>query len=174
MSAAESALMSTLLEDYSTESRRFCGLVCAVTGGSTGIGNGCVRQIVAEGGKVAIFDILDSEGEALAKELGDNPKVYFSHCDISSEDGVAEAFRSTLQRMGESAFDVLICMAANFIYREVHLATHADWDRALNVNVKGTASCVKAVIPGMRSKGKGAVVLTSSITGTLAFPGFVP
>ena len=56
----------------------------------------------------------------------------------------------------------------------MHEATHADWARALSVNVVGTASCVKAVVPGMRRKGKGAIVLTSSITGTLAFPAFVP
>jgi NAD(P)-dependent dehydrogenase (short-subunit alcohol dehydrogenase family) len=174
MSSSESALLSTLLEDYSTESRRFSGLICAVTGGSTGIGSGCVRQIVAEGGKVALFDILDNEGNALAKELGENSSVYFIHCDISNESGVEEAFRLALERMKAESFDVLVCMAANFIYREVHLATHADWDRALNVNIKGTASCVKAVIPGMRQKGKRAIVLTSSITGTLAFPGFVP
>jgi 3alpha(or 20beta)-hydroxysteroid dehydrogenase len=166
-------LLSTLVEDYTTESRRFHGLVCAVTGGSTGIGSGCVRQLVAEGGKVVIFDILDDEGLALSKELGESNVIY-SHCDITSEIGVEEAFQSALKRMNVEAFDVLICMAANFVYKEVHLATHEDWDRALHVNIKGTATTIKAVIPNMRKKGKGVIVVTSSITGTLAFPGFVP
>ena len=175
--------MATLSAAYATPSRRFAGRFCAVTGGAGGIGEGCARQLAAEGGRVAVFDILTAQGEALVRELnsgvapGAPPVAVFVHCDISDEDAVPAAFERARLALGGAeggAWDVLICMAANFVYREVHEATHADWNRALNVNVKGTATCVKAVLPGMRAARRGAVVLTSSITGNTAFPGFVP
>ena len=164
--ATEERLMATLKEPYSGLAQRFVGKCAVVTGGAGGIGEGCARQLAAEGASVAILDILRAEGEALAEELDATSagRVIFIHCDISDEDGVAAAFKAVELELGAIP-NVLICMAANFVYREVHEATGADWDRALNVNVKGTAACVKAVIPGMRKLGGGAVVLTSSITG---------
>jgi NAD(P)-dependent dehydrogenase (short-subunit alcohol dehydrogenase family) len=175
--------MATLSAAYTTPSRRFAGRFCAVTGGAGGIGEGCARQLAAEGGRVAVFDILTAQGEGLVRELnsgvapGAPPVAVFVHCDISDEAAVPAAFERARLALGGAeggAWDVLVCMAANFVYKEVHEATHKDWDRALSVNVRGTATTIKAVIPGMRAAGKGAVVLTSSITGNTAFPGFVP
>jgi len=184
--------MATLSADYATPSRRFAGRLCAVTGGAGGIGEACARQIAAEGGRVAIFDVLRDEGEALARELrerGGAAAAVFVECDVRDEAAVPAAIeraRLALGGGGEGAgagagagkggraWDAIICMAANFVYREVHEATHADWDRALGVNIKGTATCLKSVLPGMRAARRGSVVLTSSITGNLAFPGFVP
>ncbi len=177
--ASPDALMATLSADYATPSRRFAGRLCAVTGGAGGIGEACARQLAAEGGRVAVFDILRAEGEALARELRAQgaAAAVFVECDVRDETAVPAALeraRLALGGAGGEAWDTLICMAANFVYREVHEATHADWDRALGVNIKGTATCVKAVLPGMRAARRGSVVLTSSITGNLAFPGFVP
>ena len=183
--ASTESLMATLTESYATSSRRFAGKFCAVTGGAGGIGEGCARQFAAEGGRVAVLDILREQGERLAAELnaaarlpaGAPPVAVFVECDIGNEEAVPAALERARRALGGTpggAWDVLVCMAANFVYKEVHEATHKDWDRALSVNVRGTATTIKAVIPGMRAAGKGAVVLTSSITGNTAFPGFVP
>lgn len=167
--------MASLREPYSGVAQRFVGKRAVVTGSSGGIGEACARQIAAEGASVVLIDIARKEGEALAVELGKTSagRIAFVHCDISDEYAVAAAFLTAECELG-GVPDVLVCMAANFVYREVHEACGADWDRALGVNVKGTAACVKAVIPGMRARGSGSVVLTTSITGQIPFPGFVP
>lgn len=176
--ATADSLMSTLRQPYIGTAQRFVGMRAVVTGGAGGIGEACVRQLFAEGASVAILDILHVEGAAIAAELQRETlharqlAVYIP-CDVSDEAAVADAFVRVEKELAGGP-DVLVCMAANFVYREVHEATGADWDRALAVNVKGTAACVKAVIPGMRTRGRGSIVLTSSITGQLAFPGFVP
>ena len=192
--ASAESLMATLSASYAPGARRFAGKLCAVTGGAGGIGEGCARQLAAEGGRVAVFDVLRAQGEEVARELnelarvraGAPPAAVFVECDVADEAAVPAAFERARRSLvggggggggGDDAarpWDVLVCMAANFVYKEVHEASHADWNRALHVNIRGTATCVKAVLPGMRAARSGAVVLTSSITGNTAFPGFVP
>ena len=171
------AAASTYHQPAYSNMQRFADCTVVVTGGaaSGGIGNGVVRQFFAEGARVGIIDISVSDGEALVDELNSKceaPRAMFVKCDVSQEDEVTAAFSAIEAAFG--TVDCLVCMAAAFVFREVHLATSAEWDKTLNVNVKGSAFCCRAVIPGMRSKGKGAIVLTSSITAHIAFPSFVP
>jgi NAD(P)-dependent dehydrogenase (short-subunit alcohol dehydrogenase family) len=70
------------------------GKVFIVTGGASGLGEGAVRMLVAQGGKVVIADVQAEKGEALAKELGQT----FVKCDVSSEaDGKAAVAAATAQ-----------------------------------------------------------------------------
>ena len=70
------------------------GKVFIVTGGASGLGEGAVRMLVAQGGKVVIADVQAEKGEALAKELGQT----FVKCDVSSEaDGKAVVAAATAQ-----------------------------------------------------------------------------
>jgi NAD(P)-dependent dehydrogenase (short-subunit alcohol dehydrogenase family) len=181
---------------------RFENKVCVVTGGAGGIGAAVVRRLHSEGAHVAILDLADEAGESLAAELraagggGGGGHVLYVHTNVASETEVEAAFHrveeefaprvaaaATATAAGATAsspsipfaVDSLICMAAVFVYGEVHTASSADWDRVLAVNVKGSAFCCRAVLPAMRARGRGgSIVLTSSITGTIAFPAFVP
>jgi NAD(P)-dependent dehydrogenase (short-subunit alcohol dehydrogenase family) len=154
---------------------RFAGKTAVVTGGSGGIGAACVRRLHAEGARVAILDLADEAGAKLRDELtvvgAENRAEYF-HCNVASEADVEAVFARVAAELGP--VDVLICMAAVFLYGEVHLASEATWDRSFAVNVKGPAFCAKAVLPSMRERRCGSIVLTSSITGVTAFPAFVP
>lgn len=180
--------------------QRFLGRVVVVTGGAGGIGAAVVRRLHSEGAHVAILDLADEAGESLAAELrsvgGGLGHVAYIRCDVSSEAGVDAAFRRVEAEFAPRvvaaasspssssvappppapfAVDSLVCMAAVFVYGEVHTASSADWDRVLGVNVKGAAFCCRAVLPAMRARGRGgSIVFTSSITGTIAFPAFVP
>ena len=78
---------------------RLIGKVALVTGGARGIGEGIVRRFAAEGAQVMITDVLDSEGQALADELG--AQAAFHHQDVTSRDGWAETVAATEARFGK-------------------------------------------------------------------------
>jgi meso-butanediol dehydrogenase / (S,S)-butanediol dehydrogenase / diacetyl reductase len=179
---ASAELMSSLRATFSQDAHRFRGRRAVVTGGAGGIGEACVRQLAAEAASVAILDVAAPEvGIALARDVQASAaasgvtgiQILYVRCDVSDEAATAAAFEQAEHELG-GGIDVLVCMAACFVYAQVHEATFADWDRAVGINIKGTAAAIKAVIPGMRERRRGAIVLTSSITATLAFPGFVP
>ena len=145
--------------------------VAVVTGGAGGIGAATVRLLAARGLRVAILDVGVAAGAALAAELGE--RAAFFRCDVSNESEVAAAFAAVAARWG-ARVDVLVTMAALFVYGRADTASAADWDSVCAVNIKGTALCCRAALPLMRAARRGAIVLVSSITGTTAFPSFVP
>ena len=73
--ASAESLMATLSASYAPGARRFADKLCAVTGGAGGIGEGCARQLAAEGGRVAVFDVLRAQGEEVARELNELARV---------------------------------------------------------------------------------------------------
>ena len=146
--------------------------VAIVTGGAGGIGAATVRLLAARGLRVGILDVAEADGAALAAELGEARAAFF-RCDVSSEADVAAAFAGVAARWG-ARVDVLVTMAALFIYGRADTASSSDWDRVCAVTIKGTALCCRAALPLMRAARRGAIVLVSSITGTIAFPSFVP
>ena len=145
-------------------------LVCV--GGAGGIGSACSRLFVARGWRVAILDTPSSSGASLSAELGS--AAFFHPIDVGSEASVEAAFEAVLRGFSAGRLDALVVMSASFQYGEVHTITAAQWAAVCAINVAGPALCMKQAIPVFRAAGKGAVVLTSSITANLAFPAFVP
>jgi NAD(P)-dependent dehydrogenase (short-subunit alcohol dehydrogenase family) len=134
--------------------------ISIVTGGSRGIGAATVRRFVEEGAKVAIFDVLVDDGEALAKELGDD--VVFMKVDITSEAEVESAVAKVLSKWG--TLDILVNNAgipgAN---KFAHECSVEDWDRVFAINVKGSFLCTKYAVRPMMEKKAGSIVNFSSI-----------
>jgi NAD(P)-dependent dehydrogenase (short-subunit alcohol dehydrogenase family) len=86
---------------------RLKGKVAIVTGGSVGIGRACVARMSEEGAKVAIFDVMDAEGIALAGDLAAKGRdVVFMSVDVSDEAAVASAVGAVAARFGR--LDVLV------------------------------------------------------------------
>jgi NAD(P)-dependent dehydrogenase (short-subunit alcohol dehydrogenase family) len=77
---------------------KIAGCVALVTGGASGLGEATARALVATGAKVAIFDMDQERGKALAQELGDSAR--FFAIDITSEEAVASAIESTVKAFG--------------------------------------------------------------------------
>ncbi len=77
---------------------RFNGKVSVVTGGASGIGEGIVRRLVAEGGRCLIADVQEERGHALAQELGDAAR--FLCVDVSVEDDVAGMVSVAVSELG--------------------------------------------------------------------------
>ena len=138
---------------------RLAGKVAIVTGAARGQGEGVARAFVAEGAKVALLDVLDDAGAAVAASLG-APARYF-HCDISKEDDVRAAVSGTVAHFGK--LDVLYNNAAVITYgNRIADMPVEQWDRTMAINLRGPFLCSKHAIPHLIAQGGGAIIIVSS------------
>lgn len=131
------------------------------------MGEAHARRFVAEGARVAIADIRDDEGAALAGELGDG--AVFEHLDVTNSDEWVSVVQSVIDRWGR--VDVLVNNAgvgAGGAIDALPLEEHA---RLVDVNVNGVYYGMRAVAGPMRRQRAGAIVNISSIDGLAGMPG---
>jgi NAD(P)-dependent dehydrogenase (short-subunit alcohol dehydrogenase family) len=148
--------------------------VCIVTGAALGIGRACALRLAEEGARVALFDMLDHEGAALADDLRlQGLDAAYWHVDVAREADVARAIDEVARHFG--AVHVLVNNAgiagAN---KPTHELTEAEWDRVQAVNVKGVFFCTKHAIAHMRRAGSGSIINLSSIYGLVGAPDVPP
>jgi len=137
-----------------TNDDRFSGRVAFVTGAASGIGAAAARRLLAEGAKVAVFD-LKPAGIDGALELSG---------DVSRSDDVTAAVARATDELGP--IDVLVC-SAGIPGASLHTAdvSDAEWRRVFAINADGVFWCNRAVVPGMAERGYGRIVNVSSIAG---------
>ncbi|MDD3797957.1 MAG: glucose 1-dehydrogenase [Novosphingobium sp.] len=140
---------------------RLSGKVAIITGGARGMGAATSRLFAAEGAKVAITDVLEAEGTALAAELGDAARFY--RHDVTDEAAWAEIVKQVEADLGP--VDVLVNNAGILMFRSLLSTTLEDYERVLRVNLIGEFLGIKAVAPGMIARGKGSIVNISSVDG---------
>lgn len=144
--------------------------VAIISGGARGMGASHARAFVAEGAKVVITDVLDSEGEALAEELGDS--AVYRHLDVTDAAAWAEAVAAAEEAFGPVT--VLVNNAGIAPSAGMEDTTVELFDSVIAVNLKGTFLGMHAVLPSMRTAGAGAIVNISSIAGITGFPSSLP
>lgn len=139
---------------------RLAGKVAIVTGGARGLGESTVRLFVEQGARVVFGDILDEEGEALARELGD--AATFVHMDVSQE----ADWQAALTRAAEfGPLDVLVNNAAVVHMAALTETTNEDYLRVFNVNQFGTFLGIRSAAKPMMESGGGSIINVSSIDG---------
>ena len=145
--------------------KRVEGKVCIVTGGALGIGRACCERLADEGAAIAVFDVLDAPGEALAAALrARGARARYWHVDVADEAQVRDAIQAVVAHFG--ALHVLVNNAGIAgINKPTHEVTEAEWDRVQAVNVKGVFFGVKHAIAPLRRAGGGSIVNLSSIYG---------
>jgi len=136
--------------------------VALVTGAGGGIGAATARRFAREGARVVVNDARVEGLEAVAGEIraaGGTARVVAG--DVSRRADCERMVREAVEAFGR--LDILINNAA--INRDAMAAkmTEEQWDAVLAVNLKGTFLCAQAALPGMRERGWGRVVNTSSI-----------
>ena len=127
-----------------------------VTGGARGIGRAAVERFAAAGERV----IALGRDRAALEALG----VTWLVCDVTDEAAVTAAFAE----IGD--VDVLVNNAGIGESAPLHLTSLDSWRRHLDVNATGPFLCMRAVVPGMRSRGSGAVVTVASTAGRAGVP----
>jgi 3-oxoacyl-[acyl-carrier protein] reductase len=151
--------------------------VAIVTGGARGIGKAIVLAFLREGAKVAIIDSDKERLEILKKEIDPKNKgVMVIPCNItkgSDVNGMVDQVRKGFGRI-----DVLVNNAGIIRRGTIETVTEEDWDRVIEVNLKGTFNCCKAVVETMKKQGYGKIVNVSSIAGKMgditSAPGYGP
>jgi len=127
--------------------KRIEGKVAVVTGGVLGIGRATSLLLAKEGAKVAVVDLKDEEGKNVIAEIeafGGIAK--FWHLDTTKEKEVKAVFADIVSEFGK--IDVLVNNAGiSGVNKPTHEITEEEWDKVINVNVKGVFFCAKHVIP---------------------------
>jgi NAD(P)-dependent dehydrogenase (short-subunit alcohol dehydrogenase family) len=153
---------------------RLSGKNAIVTGGAVGIGRACVERMAEEGASLAIFDVLDAQGKALAADLATRGhKVTYQHVDVSDEAAMKSAIDRTARDLG--GLHVMVNNAGiSGSPKPTDQVTEVEWDRVQAVNVKGVFFGTKHAIPHMRAAGKGSIINLSSIAGLIGIGGIAP
>lgn len=140
---------------------RLLNKVAIVTGGARGMGVQTCRLFVQEGARVVITDVLEAEGEALARELGDAAR--FRRLDVSDESAWASLVAETVEEFGR--IDVLVNNAAVLAFGSITELSKADFERVVAINLVGTFLGIRAVAPFMKQQHAGSIVNISSVDG---------
>ena len=145
--------------------------VAIVTGGARGIGKSTCKVLAAEGAKTAVTDIIEDEGEEVAEEIRQNGgEAEFWHLDTADESAVSNVFQQVKDRFG--TLDILVNNAGiSGTNAPTHEISEADWQKVIDINVKGVFLCTKHAVPYMMEQsGGGSIINLSSIYGIISAP----
>lgn len=143
---------------------RFEGKVALVTGGASGIGAATVRRLRSEGARVAIGDLAEATGAALAEDLaGQDGGAAFFAVDVAEQGQVERLVAAAAERFGR--LDVLVNNAGIGSFGETPELDPEQWHRVIAVDLHSVFYACRAAIPHLRRAGGGAIVNTASISG---------
>ena len=143
------------------------GRVVVITGAANGIGAACARRLARDGARVALWDVAETPGLALATDLRTaGHEAVFVRADVSSKASVDDALAATLREFGR--VDGLVNNAGIFRAADFLDVTEEDWDAVINVNLKGSFLVGQAVARQMVAQRRGAIVNMSSVNGLTA------
>jgi len=142
--------------------------VAIVTGAGSGIGKGIAIRFAEEGADVVIADVNLEGAQATAKEVEALGRRSLAiKTDVSSSASVEQTIKATVDKFGK--VNILVNNAGIFIQKPLQETTEGDWDRTINVNLKGVFLCTKAVVPHLLKQGKGKVINIASIAGEVGY-----
>jgi 3-oxoacyl-[acyl-carrier protein] reductase len=144
------------------------GKVALVTGASSGIGRIIALKMASEGAKVAVnyIDIanIKADAEAVVKEITDNGGVAAAFAaDVSKEDSVEAMIKAIEEKLG--GVDILVNNAGITQDGLIMRMKVEQWERVLDINLKGAFICTKAALKGMMKKRYGKIVNIASVVG---------
>tara|TARA_R110002020_G_scaffold65413_18_gene172827 strand:+ start:3242 stop:3979 length:738 start_codon:yes stop_codon:yes gene_type:complete len=146
---------------------RFIDRVAIVTGAGSGIGRAIATRLADEGADVFAADVSGREEETAALRPGRISPVACDVADLGSVEGLVQ---TVLGRFGR--IDVLMNNAGiTGPAAPGHEYPLEDWDRVMDINVRGAFLMLRAVLPSMLGQRRGAIVNTASVTSYIAAPG---
>ena len=145
------------------------GKVAIVTGAARGIGRGIALELAKEKMKIAVVDLDKTQMDPVVQEIkGLNTETLAIEADVSSAQATQYMARETIDAFGQ--IDVLVNNAGVIVVGPCTEETEENWDRILNINLKGTFLCCKAVMPHMIQRTSGRIVNIASVAGKTSHP----
>jgi 3alpha(or 20beta)-hydroxysteroid dehydrogenase len=150
---------------------QLAGKVALISGGARGMGESHARAMVAAGAKVVIGDILDTEGEVVASELGDD--AAYVHLDVTDRDDWTRAVSTTLERFGK--LNVLVNNAGIVTFGPIGSYTPDQWDTIIAINLTGVFNGIHASLEALKAAAPSSIINISSTAGLQGYsmlPGY--
>lgn len=136
-----------------------------ITGGGSGIGKAIAALFAKQGAEVHIVELTEESAKIAVEEIKANGGNVFSHaCNVANQKEVL----ATFEKIGN--FNILVNNAGIAHVGKVDTTAEADFDRIMNVNVKGVYNCLHAVIPHFRNSGGGVILNMASIAAWVGIP----
>jgi NAD(P)-dependent dehydrogenase (short-subunit alcohol dehydrogenase family) len=147
---------------------KYKGKVALITGASAGIGQATAKLMAKKGIKVAMLaNVPDQVHEAADEIRGKGYEALPLVADVSQPDQMQAAIQQIVDEWGR--IDIVFANAGiNGVWASLEDLTPEDWDRTLNINLKGTFLTVKYCVPHLKARG-GAVIVNASVNGTRMF-----
>ena len=148
---------------------RLDGKVALISGAARGMGQAMARLFAEQGARVAVCDVVDGEGQTVAKEIG--ASAIYCRLDVTTEDDWTEAVSATLDAFGK--LDVLVNNAGIAEGAPLHEMTLESYRRVTEVNQTGVFLGMRAAVEPMTSAGGGSILNVSSIDGMIGMNGIL-
>lgn len=147
--------------------------VAIVTGASSGIGAGIAKLFAEQGAKVVSAGLREAEGKAGVESIvQQGGQAIFLRCDVSKEDEVNAMVSQTLDQFGR--IDTLVNNAGVNFVKPFEKLTLEEWDRVMDVDLRGTFLCTKACIKQFLKQESGSVINIGSVHTIACLPGAAP
>lgn len=141
------------------------GKKAIVTGGGSGIGQAIAKILAKQGAEVHIIELSLDQASATLETIKTDGGTAFSYaCDVANHHDVLNTFI----KIGK--IDILINNAGIAHVGKVDTTSETDFDRVMNVNVKGVYNCLHAAIPQLRINGGGVIINMASIAALIGLP----
>ena len=136
--------------------------VVIITGSGGGIGKETALLFAKEGAKVVVADVNEKGGTETVENIKKaGGEAFFAKLDVSSRDQIKQVVKDTITKYGK--IDVLINNAGIIQDALVVKMTEEQWDKVININLKGPFNCIQAVVEQMINQGSGVIINISSI-----------
>lgn len=145
------------------------GKVALITGAASGIGQGTALRFAEEGAAVVLADVQDEEGQRTRQQIIDaGGRAEYVHTDVSGPLQVKAAVQKAVDAFGK--LDIVFANAGiNGVWTPIEELEPAEWDKTLDINLKGTYLTVHFAIPHLKAAGGGSIIITSSVNGNRTF-----
>lgn len=137
--------------------------VAIVTGAGQGIGKETALALAKEGAVVVVSDITEKIHDVVKEIEALGSQGLAIKADVSNNKETEEMAKKTVKKFGR--IDILVNNAGIFPFKSLLEMREEDWDKVLDVNLKGVFNCTKAVIPKMIKQKYGKIINITSIAG---------
>ncbi|MEM2247846.1 MAG: SDR family NAD(P)-dependent oxidoreductase [Thermoproteota archaeon] len=145
------------------------GKVAIVTGAAQGIGKEIALLLARSGARTVIIDVSDKIFDVMKEIEAFGQDSLAIKCDVSNGEEVKNAVKEVIGRFGR--IDILVNNAGIYPFKQFTEMTERDWDKVLNVNLKGVFHFTRFVLPKMMEQRKGKIINIASVAGSVVgFP----